>query len=148
MLLFADLLFGDLRGDLHGQAGDLTLQLVHGLAAFEFNFAAGLFAHRVGLRLRGGDDLLAGQLGRGNGTRGDLAGLGARGLEMRFIRLFGRLGVQLGLFGVGVEGIDLLLPLLEDLFYGLEQEPLEQVDLDEQVQDLCDQGPTVEVTRD
>ena len=62
MLFFADLLFRDLRGDLHGQAGDLTLQLVHGLAALELNFAAGLFAHRVGLCLRGGDDLLAGKL--------------------------------------------------------------------------------------
>ena len=111
MLFFADLLFRDLRGDLHGKTRDLALQLVHGLAAFEFNFAAGLFAHRVGLRLRGGDDLLAGKVGGRDSAGGDGLGLFRSGLQMGLIRSLGLFGVGLGLSGLIVEPVDLGLTL-------------------------------------
>ena len=135
MLFFADLLFRDLRGDLHGKARDFALQLVHGLAAFEFNFAAGLFAHRVGLRLRGGDDLLAGKVGGRDSAGGDGLGLFRSGLQMGLIRSLGLFGVGLGLSGLIVEPVDLGLTLGDDVLDRLEQEFLEQNDLDQQIAD-------------
>ena len=49
--------------------------------------------------------------------------------------------ILLGGVGVGVEGIDLLLALGENVLDGLEKEFLEQIHLNEKIQNLCDEGP-------
>ena len=76
-----------------------------------------------------------------DGARGDLFSLRAGGQQMALILSLCGFGILLGGVGVGVEGIDLLLALGENVLDGLEEQLLEQDDLKQQVTDLRDGRP-------
>ena len=141
MVLFADFTLNDLAGQIHGNAADLVLELIHCLLAFLFNIRLSLGLNGSGMFLRRGDDLFAPGIRCLLGCLDNFIGLGFGIGDTAFIFRLHSLRLGAGFSGNCKFLIRNGLALGNDLLDGLEQEFTDQYDLDQQVEHLCQKCP-------
>ena len=144
MVLLTDLALHHLGCDLHGDAADLVLDLVHGLLTLLRNVSFGLLLQRSGLCAGFAHDLF--RAGGGGLLRRsyDLVGFGAGVLQVLLVLRLHGFGFGAQLLCICDLAVGLGLAVGDHLFDRLQQELFEDDQLDDQVADLGQKGPAIQ----